>query len=186
MIIAFTGAGISKASGISTFMEQPEVRNKLYRSFAQSNPIEYRNTVKTLKESIDMAQPNDAHRALFEYDIPVITMNIDGLHELAGSAPITLHGTLPTWDEMDTCHILYNKPVLYGDPAPRYQEAFELVSTITDEDTLLIIGASTHTAVAQDLRDICHFNGVNIIEIQDNADTKTRKTLKSLTEKRTL
>ena len=31
-IIAFTGAGISKQSHIPTFMDQPEVREKLFRS----------------------------------------------------------------------------------------------------------------------------------------------------------
>ena len=34
-IIAFTGAGISKQSNIPTFMERPDVREKLFRSYAQ-------------------------------------------------------------------------------------------------------------------------------------------------------
>lgn len=180
MIIAFTGAGISKASGISTFMEQPEVRDRLYRSFAKSNPVEYRDTIKKLKKSIDQAQPNDAHKALFEFKIPIITMNIDGLHELAGSNPIALHGTLPTWEEIEISDTLYNKPVLYGDAAPRYQEAFDLILNMSPLDTLLIIGASNHTAIAQELRDICRLKGVQIIEIQENAETETRKILNFL------
>lgn len=180
MIIAFTGAGISKSSGISTFMEQPEVRDRLYRTYAQSNPKEYRETIETLKRNIDKAKPNDAHIALFEYQIPIITMNIDGLHEQAGSNPITLHGTLPDWDEMNLCHTLYNKPVLYGDPAPRYQEAFELIFKMKENDTLLVIGASTHTAIAQELRDLCRMKGAKIIEIQANAEKETRRILERL------
>lgn len=180
MIIAFTGAGISKASGISTFMEQPEVRDRLYRTYAQSNPKEYRETIETLKQNIDEAKPNDAHIALFEYQIPIITMNIDGLHEQAGSNPITLHGTLPDWDEMEFCHTLYNKPVLYGDAAPRYQEAFELIYKMNENDTLLVIGASTHTAIAQELRDLCRMKGAKIIEIQENSEKETRRILERL------
>ena len=59
--------------------------------------------------------PNDAHIALTEYNIPVITMNIDGLHQLAGTDALELHGGLPEDDEMDIAYSLYNKPVLYGD-----------------------------------------------------------------------
>ena len=33
-ILAFTGAGISKQSNIPTFMERPDVREKLFRSYA--------------------------------------------------------------------------------------------------------------------------------------------------------
>ena len=39
-IIAFTGAGISKDSGIPTFEEQPGIREKLTRDFAYQNPEE--------------------------------------------------------------------------------------------------------------------------------------------------
>lgn len=68
------------------------------------------------------AKPNDGHYALAEYHIPIITMNIDGLHKLAGSDALELHGGLPEDDEMDIAYSLYNKPVLYGDPAPNYQK----------------------------------------------------------------
>ena len=36
-IIAFTGAGISKQSNIPTFMERPDVREKLFRSYAEKH-----------------------------------------------------------------------------------------------------------------------------------------------------
>ena len=35
-----------------------------------------------------------------QYHIPVITMNIDGLHKLAGSDALEMHGGLPDDDEM--------------------------------------------------------------------------------------
>ncbi|RGD75473.1 Sir2 family NAD-dependent protein deacetylase [Anaerofustis stercorihominis] len=184
MIIAFTGAGISKQSNIPTFMERPEVREKLFRSFANSNPKEYNETIKELKNNMNGAKPNDAHYALKEYDIPIITMNIDGLHRLAGSDPLELHGGLPDDDEMDIAYTLYNKPVLYGDPAPNYQKAYELVDSMKNGDVFLVIGASMHTAIAGDLRMVAKSRGAKIIEIQEDAQKNVRKILEELNSKK--
>ena len=85
MIIAFTGAGISKASGIPTFDEQGDLRNKLDRSFANHHKKEFNEVMQQLIDTCNAAEPNDAHKALAEYNIPVITMNIDSLHTRAGS-----------------------------------------------------------------------------------------------------
>lgn len=183
MILAFTGAGISKDSGIGTFMENPQVRDKLYRTFAQQYPQIYRDTILQLYQSIEGAEPNDAHYALYDYGIDVITMNIDGLHELAGSNPITLHGTMPSEDELAYADTLWNKPVLYGDPAPNYQKALHKVNDLKEGDILLIVGASHHTGIAVEIREIAYHNGVDIIEIQDNAVEEVRKTLDNFKEK---
>ena len=78
-IIAFTGAGISKQSNIPTFMERPDVREKLFRSYAQRHHEEYNEVIRQLKANMNGAKPNDAHYALAEYHIPIITMNIDYL-----------------------------------------------------------------------------------------------------------
>ncbi|MDE8338860.1 transcriptional regulator [Erysipelothrix rhusiopathiae] len=180
MILAFTGAGISKASGISTFMEQPEVRDRLHRSFATQHPEAYRETIAELYYIIQKAEPNDAHQALSEYNIPIITMNIDGLHEKAGSSPVALHGSMPNENELAYADQLFNKPVLYGDPAPSYRRAYEKVDSLKEGDILLVIGASRFTAVATDLREIAYANGAEIIEIQENAVEQVRETLESI------
>lgn len=119
-IIVFTGAGISRQSQIPTFMERPDIREKLFRSYANTHKKEYNEVLKQLKANVKGAKPNDAHIALSQYHIPVITMNIDGLHALAGSDALELHGCLPDDEEMDIAYSLYNKPVLYGDRAPNY------------------------------------------------------------------
>ena len=183
MIIAFTGAGISKESGISTFMDRPDIREKLYRSYAHTNPESYRETIKEMSEMIKSAEPNDAHYALADYEIPVITMNIDGLHEKAGSNPILLHGSLPGEDEYEIADQLFNKPVLYGDPAPNYHKAIRKVMSLKEGDILLVIGASRFTGIAVDLREIAYSNGVQIIEIQKDASTEVRKTLEHITRR---
>ena len=179
-IIAFTGAGISKQSNIPTFMERPDVREKLFRSFASRHHDEYNEVIKQLKANMNGAKPNDAHVALAQYNIPVITMNIDGLHKLAGTDALELHGGLPEDDEMDHAYSLYNKPVLYGDPAPNYQKAYEKVDTLEPGDIFLVIGCSFHTGISVDLREVARARGAKIIEIQEDAAHNVRIVLEKL------
>ena len=179
-IVAFTGAGISKQSNIPTFMERPDVREKLFRNYANNHHEEYNEVIKQLKANMNGAEPNDAHIALAEYDIPIITMNIDGLHKQAGSDALELHGGLPEEDELSIAWSLFNKPVLYGDPAPNYQKAYEMVGALKKNDRFIVIGCSYHTAIACDLREVAKSRGAKIIEIQEDAAHNVRKVLKGL------
>lgn len=179
-IVAFTGAGISKQSNIPTFMERPDVREKLFRNYANNHHEEYNEVIKQLKANMNGAEPNDAHIALAEYDIPIITMNIDGLHKQAGSDALELHGGLPEEDELSIAWSLFNKPVLYGDPAPNYQKAYEMVGALKKNDIFVVIGCSYHTAIACDLREVAKSRGAKIIEIQEDAAHNVRKVLKGL------
>lgn len=179
-IVAFTGAGISKQSNIPTFMERPDVREKLFRNYANNHHEEYNEVIKQLKANMNGAEPNDAHIALAEYDIPIITMNIDGLHKQAGSDALELHGGLPEEDELSIAWSLFNKPVLYGDPAPNYQKAYEMVGALKKNDIFIVIGCSYHTAIACDLREVAKSRGAKIIEIQEDAAHNVRKVLKGL------
>jgi NAD-dependent deacetylase len=109
-VVVLTGAGISTESGIADFrgpqglwtknpeaekmatldhyMGDPEVRKKAWRSRLESKTWD--------------AQPNDGHRALLELERrgklhTLITQNVDGLHQLAGTDPgkvIEIHGTM--------------------------------------------------------------------------------------------
>ncbi len=144
---------------------------------------EYNEVIKQLKANMNGAKPNDAHIALAEYNIPVITMNIDGLHKLVGSDVLGMHGGLPEDDEMDIAYSLYNKQVLYGDLAPNYQKAYEMVYDLKPNDVFLVIGCSYHTAIAVDLREIARSRGAKIIEIQKDAASNVRKDLYDLLKK---
>lgn len=161
-------------------MERPDVREKLFRDYANTHHEEYNEVIRQLKANMNGAKPNDAHIALAEYQIPVITMNIDGLHKLAGSDALEMHGGLPEDDEMDKAWSLYNKPVLYGDPAPNYQKAYELVYALRPGDVFLVIGCSFHTAIAVDLREVARSRGAKIIEIQEDAACNVRKVLEEI------
>lgn len=163
MILAFTGSGISKESGIPTFEDMGNLREKLSREYANNNPVEYQNALNILIEASKNATPNDAHNALAKYGIPVITMNIDGLHQKAGSKNVVcLHG-----DASEP-----NKIVLYGDLAPNYQMAYDLVELLRCGDIFLVIGASRYTSISEHLRLMALSNGARVVEIQDNASTK--------------
>ena len=107
-------------------------------------------------------------------------MNIDGLHKQAGSDALELHGGLPEDDEMDIAWSLYNKPVLYGDPAPNYAKAYEMVYDLKPGDIFLVIGCSFHTAIAVDLREVARSRGARIIEIQEDAAHNVRKILENI------
>ena len=165
MILAFTGAGISRASGIPTFGEQPDIRSYLTRDFAGIYPNQYKDVIRKLQDTCEAAAPNDAHLALVEYDIPVITMNVDGLHQRAGSKHVLpIHGTLPDI-------------VLYGDPAPHYQDAYFWVERLRTGDTFLIVGTSYYTNVSAILKFNALRYGADVIEINDNAEHCVRKFL---------
>lgn len=179
MIIAFTGAGISKESGIDTFQDKPGIRDKLTRQFAKTHPAKYREVIREFVEATRDKEPNDAHYALAQYKIPVITMNVDTLHEQAGSTElIKVHGRLPAdEEELRVCDQLVGVPVLYGDPAPKYQDAIDLVEKMRSGDILLVVGASNATAFAYQLKTFAWIAGARVVEIQDNASTKVRKFL---------
>ncbi len=184
MIVAFTGAGISKESGIDTFQDRPGIREKLTRDFAQHHPIEYRQIMREFVETCSGKEPNDAHKVLAEYDIPVLTMNVDTLHEQAGTKHIIkMHGRLPTKEELDYCDKLHNCPVLYGDLAPMYDKAYDLLWLMTTGDILLVIGASTYTRISYNLREYVRCHGVEVVEIQDKASTEVRKFVESHKDK---
>lgn len=180
-IVAFTGAGISKASGIPTFAENPELRDVLERTYAKKNPREYNEALRKMVDMTKDALPNDAHLALQEYGVEIITMNIDGLHEKAGSEPIAVHGKLPAQHELSFANKLVGKPVLYGDRAPEYTRAIELVKTLTPDDYFLVVGTSKYTTIANTLVVYAKDTGAQIIEINKEAEILVRDVLFELT-----
>lgn len=104
-IVAFTGAGISTESGIPDFRSPGGVwtrydpREFTFDKYVGSAEVRA-NSWAMRKEFLGNApQPNPAHLALAELDdadrsLGVITQNIDGLHQLAGSTNVVeIHGT---------------------------------------------------------------------------------------------
>lgn len=104
-LVVLTGAGVSAESGISTFRDSGGLWDQ-YRVEDVATPEGYQRDPKLVLEFYNIrrkelltTQPNDAHRLLAllekEYDVTIITQNIDDLHERAGSKHIVhLHGEL--------------------------------------------------------------------------------------------
>ncbi len=104
---AFTGAGISTESGIPDYRGQDgiwkRIKPTMFRDYLHDPEIRINHWRRRLERYPELAakQPNDGHRSLarmqrlgFLQDI--ITQNIDGLHQKAGSKPesvIELHGS---------------------------------------------------------------------------------------------
>ena len=105
-IVIFSGAGISAESGVPTFrfgedalwagvpvgdVATPEGWKK-----DRENVLDFYND---RRQQLTTVKPNDAHKALFdlesEYDVTIVTQNVDDLHERGGSTNVLhLHGEL--------------------------------------------------------------------------------------------
>lgn len=105
-VCVLTGAGMSTDSGIPDYRgpHAPKATPMLYAEFAGSAANRRRYWARSFHgwARVGQAQPNAGHRALARLGAPtggpvtaVITQNVDGLHEAAGSDPvIALHGRL--------------------------------------------------------------------------------------------
>lgn len=175
-VIFFTGAGISVDSGIPTFQEQPGIRDKLTRDFANEHPEEYRNTIRQMLDSCESANPNAAHIAIAEGGFPVITMNVDQLHTKAGSKNvIEVHGVLPTREELEEelFPLTYDGIVLYGDLAPKYDDAIKLVKQLEyDNSYFIIVGTSFYTGISEQLYRIAKQRQAKIEIVNENASQR--------------
>ena len=107
-IVFFGGAGVSTESGIPDFRSTDGLYNQSYdyppetilsRSFFRQNPEEFFRFYREKMLFLD-AKPNNAHKKLAKLEEEgklkaVITQNIDGLHQKAGSKNvIELHGSV--------------------------------------------------------------------------------------------
>ena len=107
-IVFFGGAGVSTESGIPDFRSVDGLYHQQYayppetilsRSFYEASPEEFYRFYRAKMLCLD-AQPNAAHRKLAELEAAgklraVITQNIDGLHQKAGSRNVLeLHGSV--------------------------------------------------------------------------------------------
>lgn len=104
-LVVLTGAGISAESGISTFRdsdglwEQYKVEDVASIEGWYKNPALMTRFYNERRKQLLDVKPNEAHRILAElekdFDVTVITQNVDNLHERAGSNKIVhLHGEL--------------------------------------------------------------------------------------------
>jgi NAD-dependent deacetylase len=168
-LVVLTGAGISAESGLKTFRDSDGLWNG-YDIEDVATPRAWKKNKQLVLDFYNMrrqdvlnAQPNAAHFGLAElekdFNVQVITQNIDDLHERAGSSQVLhLHGEIfKMRSELDETLIYeIKKDILLGDvakdgaqlrphivwfeePVPMIEEAAAIASSA---DIFAVIGTS--------------------------------------------
>lgn len=196
-IVFFGGAGVSTESGIPDFRSTDGLYHQQYdyppetilsHSFYESNPEEFFRFYRT-KMLAPEAKPNAAHRKLAELEAAgklkaVITQNIDGLHQAAGSREVLeLHGSVHR-NYCETCGKFYGLDfILHTEGVPRceacggrvkpdvvlYEEGLDMktleraVGFLSKADMLIIGGTSLNVYPAAGL--IRYYRGHKLVLI---------------------
>ena len=104
-IVVLTGAGVSAESGIKTFRDADGLWEG-HDIMEVASPVGYMNNPELVldfynqrRKQLKEVQPNLAHTILAEleadFEVTIITQNVDDLHERAGSSNVLhLHGEL--------------------------------------------------------------------------------------------
>lgn len=172
VLVVSTGAGISAESGITTFRDAgglwenyPVMQVASAEGFRKDPALVHDFYNQRRRQLLD-TKPNGAHLALAwlekDYDVYIITQNVDDLHERAGSNHIIhLHGELmkmrstirPDYIEpLDAAHLETSpdtrgrngdpmRPhiVFFNEPVPKIERAVEMVRKA---DIFVVIGTS--------------------------------------------
>ncbi|HLR90775.1 MAG TPA: Sir2 family NAD-dependent protein deacetylase [Balneolaceae bacterium] len=169
-VVVLTGAGISEESGLSTFRDSGGLWENYRIEEVASIDAWYTNRQLVLdfynirRRDAAIAQPNKAHLAIAEaekdFNVQVITQNVDDLHERAGSTNVLhLHGMLNQARSEKREDLVINigsEPIRMGDLAsdgeqlrpnivwfgeavPALETAIE---TMQHADAFLVIGTS--------------------------------------------
>ena len=195
-VSVLTGAGISAESGIPTFRGE----SGLWKNFKPeelATPEAFARDPKLVwewynwrRELIAKAQPNAGHRALVELEIrkrnfTLITQNVDGLHDLAGSGKmLKLHGdiwrmrctqcggnwpdrraTLPKLPPHCACGGLARPGVVwFGEPLPDGM-MLEAEHAVHSSQVFLVVGTSAVVYPAAGLIPLAKSAKVKVIEV---------------------
>jgi NAD-dependent deacetylase len=184
-LVVLTGAGISAESGIKTFRdadglwEGHNVMDVATPEGWQKNPELVLDFYNQRRRQLHEVQPNLGHRILAElednFDVYIITQNVDNLHEKAGSSNVLhLHGELLKvrstknknyildWetdlnssDVDDNGHQLRPHIVWFGEEVPALEKAMTIVQKA---DILIIIGTSLQVYPAAGLMNYANPN----------------------------
>src|SRR6476661_523925 len=169
-IVVLTGAGISAESGLKTFRdanglwEGHKVEDVATPEAWERNPAQVQKFYNERRKAVIAAQPNAAHLALKrleeQYEVLIITQNVDDLHERAGSAAVMhLHGEIMCARSTQNPALIYKlqnsdiemgdlcelgsqlRPhiVWFGEEVPMITKAMH---EITKADIVVLIGSS--------------------------------------------
>ena len=196
-IVFFTGAGVSTDSGIPDFRSQDGLYNQKYKyppeeiishSFFVQNPEEFYRFYKDKMLNLT-AEPNITHKFIAKLEqcgkcIGVVTQNINGLHQKAGSQNVyELHGSVLR-NYCTKCHKSFSAEYIKeSNGIPRcdhcgsiikpdvilYEEGLDqdvlygAIEAISSADVLIILGTSLVVYPAAGL--IRYFHGSHLVLI---------------------
>ena len=204
-IVFFGGAGVSTESGIPDFRSVDGLYNQQYKyppetilshTFFMAEPEEFFRFYRAKMLALD-AQPNAAHRKLAEWERmgkcrAVVTQNIDGLHQKAGSKEVLeLHGSVLR-NYCMRCHKPYDvREIAAGTGVPKcscggtikpdvvlYEESLDSytinksVEYIRNADILIIGGTSLAVYPAAGL--INYYRGSKLVLVNKSATPADR------------
>jgi NAD-dependent deacetylase len=168
-LVVLTGAGISAESGLKTFRDSDglwegyDINEVATATAWRRNPVLVQEFYNLRRQGVKEAKPNAAHHTLAQlendFDVHIITQNIDDLHERAGSTNIIhLHGEIFKMRSERNEELIYpvNDDIQMGDKAEDgaqlrphivwFEEAvpmMEEAARITRQaDLFLIVGTS--------------------------------------------
>lgn len=169
-IVVFTGAGVSRESGIETFRdsggtwENEDVDAVATPEGWKKDKERVLNFYNQRRTQLENVEPNMAHKLIAElekeHEVTVITQNVDDLHERAGSSNVIhLHGELTKAQSSSNPKLIYNvgyTPTKIGDKCDEgsqlrphvvwfgeYPNNIEkAIKTLREVDLLLIIGTT--------------------------------------------
>ncbi|MDR1397126.1 MAG: NAD-dependent deacylase [Desulfarculales bacterium] len=193
--VALTGAGVSVASGIPAFRGSQGLWEKwdpriFEISFFRQDPVQGWTLLLELDKLMMAARPNEGHNALAELErmgivTAVITQNIDGLHQEAGSRDVVeFHGSSRrmrcmqcgrTWAREEIsldslpprcgCSGLIKPDVVFFGEAIPEQAGISAYGACNACEVMLVVGTSAVVAPASHLPVIAKQAGAKIIEI---------------------
>ena len=206
-LVFFGGAGVSTESGIPDFRSVDGLYNQQYayppetiisHSFFRKNPEYFYRFYKDKMLALE-AKPNDAHKKLAELERTgklraVVTQNIDGLHQAAGSKVVyELHGSVHRNYCMQ-CHRFYDAEYMYhAEGIPRcetcggilkpdvvlYEEGLDMgimqqaIRAISQAEVLIVGGTSLVVYPAAGL--LQYFKGKALVVINKGATPMDQK-----------
>ncbi len=168
-LVVLTGAGISAESGLKTFRDSDglwngyDIEEVATPRAWKKNPSLVLDFYNMRRKDVAAAKPNAAHISLAklekEFDVHIITQNIDDLHERAGSSKVLhLHGEIFKMRSEKDALLVYDirKDIMMGDKAPDghqlrphivwFEEPVPLIETAagitSTADIFVVIGTS--------------------------------------------
>lgn len=195
-VVFFTGAGMSAESGVPTYRgkggiwKDYDYENCACQTAFDRDPEHVWEFHNYRRELVSKCEPNDGHRLIARCEqvrsnVTVVTQNIDGLHQTAGSQTVLeLHGSLwkvrcdaCDWSELDrsapvedlrcpACAKAYKRPhiVWFGDSLfPAVLE--KVAEALRTCDLLISIGTSAVVYPAADMPLIAKQAGATLVEV---------------------